>query len=168
MKHFIIAQSRKEFYTSHSGLALVGLCINRRRSLPAKARDAFPVSAGGIGLDDIIRSYAGLLTMGKSDFEAITDCRDDEHFSQSLGVAWVPSAETVRKRLYEVAPTLRGRPLRRWVSAFFSYRFVFFCPSDRAGDLVRRFAAPARLRWRLSARSRWTAGFSSKPAGRWR
>ncbi len=64
MKHFIIAQSRKEFYTSHSGLALAGLCINRLCSLPAKARDAFPVSAGGIGLDDIIRSHAGLLAMG--------------------------------------------------------------------------------------------------------
>ncbi|MGA2402538.1 MAG: IS1380 family transposase [Syntrophobacteraceae bacterium] len=108
MKHFIIAQSRKEFYTSHSGLALVGLCINRHCSLPAKARDAFPVSAGGIGLDDILRSYVGLLTMGKSDFEAITDCRDDEHFSQSLGVARVPSAETLRQRLDEVAPALRA------------------------------------------------------------
>jgi hypothetical protein len=45
--------------------------------------------------------------MGKSDFEAITDCRDDDHFSQSLGVARVPSAETLRQRLDEVAPTLR-------------------------------------------------------------
>jgi len=29
MKRFIIAQSDKEFYTSHSGLALVGLCVNK-------------------------------------------------------------------------------------------------------------------------------------------
>jgi|SRR5208283_4100006 len=106
MKHFIITQSKKEFYTSHSGLALVGLCINRLCSLPAKARDAFPVSAGGIGLDDILRSYVGLLTMGKSDFEAVTDCRDDDHFIQSLGIARVPSAETLRQRLDEVAPAL--------------------------------------------------------------
>lgn len=106
MKHFIITQSQKEFYTSHSGLALVGLCINRLCSLPAKARDAFPVSAGGIGLDDILRSYVGLLTMGKSDFEAVTDCRDDDHFIQSLGIARVPSAETLRQRLDEVAPAL--------------------------------------------------------------
>ena len=107
MKQFIIAQSKKEFYTSHSGLALVGLCLNKLCSLPAKARDAFPVSSGGIGLDDIIRSYVGLLTIGKSDFEAISGCRDDEHFSQSLGVARVPSAETLRQRLDEVAPALR-------------------------------------------------------------
>jgi len=107
MKQFIIAQSKKEFYTSHSGLALVGLCLNKLCPLPAKAIDAFPRKAGGIGLDDILRSYVGLLTMGKSDFEAITDCRDDDHFSQSLGVTRVPSAETLRQRLDEVAPALR-------------------------------------------------------------
>jgi len=108
MKQFIIAQSKKEFYTSHSGLALVGLCLNKLCSLPAKAKNAFPVSSGGIGLDDIIRSYVGLLTIGKSDFEAITGCRDDDHFSQALGVDRVPSAETLRQRLDEVAPGLRG------------------------------------------------------------
>jgi hypothetical protein len=81
--------------------------LNKLCSLPAKAMDAFPRKFGGIGLDDVLRSYVGLLTMGKSDFEAITDCRDDDHFSQSLGVARVPSAETLRQRLDEVAPTLR-------------------------------------------------------------
>jgi hypothetical protein len=106
VKQFIIAQSKKEFYTSHSGLALVGLCLNKLCSLPAKAREAFPVSSGGIGLDDIVRSYVGLLTIGKSDFEAITDCRDDDHFSQSLRIARVPSAETLRQRLDEVALNL--------------------------------------------------------------
>ena len=45
--------------------------------------------------------------MGKSDFEAITHCRDDDYFSQSSGVGRVPSAETLRQRLDEVAPTLR-------------------------------------------------------------
>ncbi len=107
VKQFIISQSKKEFYTSNSGLALVGLCLNKLCSLPTKAIDAFPRKVGGIGLDDILRSYVGLLTMGKSDFEAITDCRDDDYFSQSLGVARVPSAETLRQRLDEVAPTLR-------------------------------------------------------------
>ena len=71
------------------------------------AGDVFRVSAGGIGHDDILRGYAGLLTMGKSDFEAITHCRDDDYFSQSSGVGRVPSAETLRQRLDEVAPTLR-------------------------------------------------------------
>jgi hypothetical protein len=69
--------------------------------------DAFPRKVGGIGLDDILRSYIGLLTMGKSDFEAVTNCRDDDHFRQSLGAARVPSAETLRQRLDEAAPKLR-------------------------------------------------------------
>jgi len=107
MKQFIIAQSKKEFYTSHSGLALVGLCVNRLCSLPAKAMDAFPRKVGGIGLDDILRSYVGLLSMGQSDFEAVTNRREDEHFRQSLGISRVPSAETLRQRLDEVAPKLR-------------------------------------------------------------
>lgn len=33
MKRFIIEQSDQEFYTSHSGLALVGLALNRHAEL---------------------------------------------------------------------------------------------------------------------------------------
>jgi len=33
MKRFIIEQSDDEFYTSHSGLALAGLCLNRYSKL---------------------------------------------------------------------------------------------------------------------------------------
>jgi hypothetical protein len=33
MKRFILEQSDDEFYTSHSGLALAGLCINRYSDL---------------------------------------------------------------------------------------------------------------------------------------
>ena len=108
MQKFIIAQSKKEFYTSHSGLALVGLCMNKLCSLPVKAKNAFPVSTNGIGIDDIVRSYIGLLAIGKSDFEAITDCRDDDHFRDSLGIRRTPSAETLRQRLDEIASSLRG------------------------------------------------------------
>jgi len=102
-------QSDKEFYTSHSGLALVGLGLNRFCSLPTKARDGFPVSGAstGIGLDDILRSYVGLLAMGKSDYEAITNRRKDDYFKESLGIDKVPSAETLRQRLDEAAPALR-------------------------------------------------------------
>ena len=109
MKRFIIDQSDKEFYTSHSGLALVGVCINELCSLPTKAKDAFPVSpgSGGIGLDDVVRSYVGLLTLGQSDYEAVVNQREDEFFREALGVGRVPSAETLRQRLDEVASGLR-------------------------------------------------------------
>lgn len=109
MKRFIIEQSNKEFYTSHSGLALVGLCLNKLCSLPAKAKEAFPLNPGvsGICLDDIIRSYVGLLTLGQSDYEAITNKREDDYFRQSLGIGKIPSAETLRQRFDEVASELR-------------------------------------------------------------
>ena len=109
MKNFIIAQSDTEFYTSHSGLALVGLCLNNFCSLPTKAREAFPLGAGsnGIGLDDVLRGYVGLLTLGKNDFEAITNHREDDFFKEALGISKVPSAATLRQRLDEVAPALR-------------------------------------------------------------
>jgi hypothetical protein len=109
LKRFTIVKSDKEFYTSHSGLALVGLSLNRFCSLPGKAQEAFPLSAGstGIGLDDILRSYVGLLATGKSDYEAITNRRKDDYFKESLGIGNVPSAETLRQRLDEVAVALR-------------------------------------------------------------
>jgi len=109
MKRFIITQSDKEFYTSHSGLALVGLCLNEFSSLPDKAEKAFPVSPGstGIGLEDILRSYVGLLSLGQSDYEAVTNRRRDDYFREALGIGKVPSAETLRQRLDEVASGLR-------------------------------------------------------------
>ena len=75
MKRFIIEKSAKEFYTSHSGLALVGLGINRYSKLPSASKKAFPITKGtnGIGLDDILRSYLGMLSLGQTDYEAVTN-----------------------------------------------------------------------------------------------
>ena len=109
MKHFVIVQSDKEFYTSHSGLALAGLGLNKFCSLPVKVGEAFPLSPGsnGIGLDDILRSYLGVFATGQSDYEAVTNRREDDYFRESLGIRKVPSAETLRQRLDEVASGLR-------------------------------------------------------------
>ena len=109
MKRFIITQSDKESYTSHSGLALVGLCLNEFCSLPATAKETFPLVEGvnGIGIDDILRSSVGLLTLGQSDYEAVANHKEDEYFREALGIGKVPSAETLRQRLDEVAPALR-------------------------------------------------------------
>jgi hypothetical protein len=56
---------------------------------------------------DIIRSYIGLLSLGKSDFEAITDMKDDRYFRESLGMKRIPSTETLRQRLNETAMILQ-------------------------------------------------------------
>lgn len=102
MKRFIIERSDDEFYTSHSGLALVGLGINRYTSLNSKIKKAMP-DTKAISNTDVIRSYIGLLSLGKSDFDAIADMKDDRYFKQSLGIKQVASPETLRQRLDEIA-----------------------------------------------------------------
>ena len=66
---FTIEQSDTEFYTSQSGMALVGLAINRYTTLASRLAKAAPCQ--GIATADVLRSYLGLLCQGKSDFEAI-------------------------------------------------------------------------------------------------
>ena len=80
MRKLIIAQSEREFYTSNSGLALVGICLNELSLLPSKAKEAFPSSPGtsGVGMDDIVRSSVGLLTLGHSDYEAVANHKEND------------------------------------------------------------------------------------------
>ena len=98
MKRFVIEQSDDEFYTSHSGLALVGLALNRFTSLATslKVMDAPGDLIAGL---DIIRSYCALLAQGKSDFVAIEQYRRDAFFREALGNKAVPSEATIRQRL---------------------------------------------------------------------
>ena len=99
MKRFILEQSNDEFYTSHSGLALVGLCINKlgemSRTVGRRNKEHADVISGA----DLLRSYLGLLCLGKSDYEAVTPMREDAHFKNALGISNVPSAERLRQRL---------------------------------------------------------------------
>ena len=102
MRKFILEKSDDEFYTSHSGLALVGLGVNRYTSLNAQLKRAMP-DTKDIFNTDVIRSYLGLLSLGKSDFEAIADMKNDRYFIEALGLKDVPSPETLRQRLDETA-----------------------------------------------------------------
>lgn len=105
MKRFILEQSDDEFYTSHSGLALAGLCINRYSGLPLQISKKMS-SINGISHTDIVRSFLGLLCLGKSDYEAITAMRDDDYFKHAMGINNVPSSERLRQRLDEGAEAL--------------------------------------------------------------
>jgi len=108
MKRFIIEQSDEEFYTSHSGLALVGLCINRYSELSKVINRTMDKRGNIISHTDLLRSYLGLLCLGKSDYEAITALRDDDYFKSSLGIGKVPSTERLRQRLDKEADRYRG------------------------------------------------------------
>lgn len=107
MKRFIIEQSDEEFYTSHSGLALVGLALNRFTSL-SSSLSAMGVPGDLIAGIDIIRSYCALLAQGKSDFVAIEQYRRDDFFRESLGNKDVPSEGTMRQRMDEYAERMLG------------------------------------------------------------
>ena len=103
---FKLEQSEREFYTSQSGMALVGLAINSYTSLASRADKA--ALKRGIVSSDVLRSYLGLLCQGKSDFAAIRPFfEDDEFFRTSLGLKKVPSPETLRQRLDQFAEILR-------------------------------------------------------------
>ncbi|WP_029918107.1 IS1380 family transposase [Pelobacter seleniigenes] len=103
---FKIEQSKQEFYTSNSGLALTGVALNRFTTLTSRVDKAAPKR--GIATSDVVRSYLGLLCQGKSDFAAIRPFfEDDEFFRCSLGLTKVPSPETLRQRLDQFAEVLR-------------------------------------------------------------
>ena len=101
MKRFIVEKSEDEFYTSHSGLALVGLCLNRFTSLTKRLEQLSSLKQGATSHADVVRSYLGLLSLGKSDFAAIEAFRQDRFFRESLGLKEVPSEPTLRQRLAE-------------------------------------------------------------------
>ena len=105
MKRFILEQSDTELYTSHSGLALIGLCLNRYTTLSKTVDNAIPLRHG-MAHSDLIKCYLGQLCLGKSDFEAVEAARDDRYFKEALAIKQVPSSARLRQRLDTSANTL--------------------------------------------------------------
>jgi hypothetical protein len=105
MKGFIIEKSEDQFYTSHSGAALIGLCLNRYTRLAKLLAGVSKLKKGAIVHADVVRSYLGLLCLGKSDFAAIEGFRQDRFFREALGLAEVPSEPTLRQRLEQHGQT---------------------------------------------------------------
>lgn len=103
MRRFNIMRSDTDSLTSHSGLALVG------RALGHTHLDGDLAKIGlrhGIAHADCVKSYVGLLSTGKSDFDAIENRRDDAFFKTALGIAKVPSAPSLRQRFDERASAM--------------------------------------------------------------
>jgi Transposase DDE domain group 1 len=106
MQRFVLEQSSREIHTSHAGLALLGRAI-RLSGLDA-AVDELPL-LHGIAHRDIVKSYLGILALGKSDFEAVGNVRADPFFRQALDLERVPSAARLRLRLDQHAEVLMER-----------------------------------------------------------
>jgi len=105
MPRFEVKQSAKLNLTSYSGLALIGQCCQVVQ-LEAVIDAKFPVSQG-MKTSDVVKSMLGLLSLGKSDFEAIEPFRGDRFFKEALGLTKTPSAVWLRQRLNAKAAELR-------------------------------------------------------------
>lgn len=105
MPRFELKQSAKLQLTSYSGLALVGQCMEAV-NLEAVIDPALPV-AQGMKTSAIVKSMVGLLSLGKSDFDAIEPFRQDRFFKDALGLPKVPSSVWLRQRLNSVGAELR-------------------------------------------------------------
>lgn len=95
MPRFEVRQSAKLNLTSYSGLALIGQCCEAAQ-VEAVIDPRLPVSQG-MKTSDMVKSVVGLLSLGKSDFEAIEPFRTDRFFKEALGLSKVPSSAWMRK-----------------------------------------------------------------------
>jgi hypothetical protein len=62
---------------------------------------------GKIRMSDLVKSYLGLLTLSKSDFEAIEAFRQDRFFQESLDIGHMPGSIWLRPQLETHAPVIR-------------------------------------------------------------
>jgi Transposase DDE domain group 1 len=105
MPRFEVRQSGKLNLTSYSGLALIGQCCQAAQ-VEAVIDPKLPVSQG-MRTSDIVKSVIGLLSLGKSDFEAIEPFREDRFFKEALSLSKIPGSVWMRQRLDAKAGELR-------------------------------------------------------------
>lgn len=96
MKRFKIEKSDREI-TATSGLALIGQAIRRHTHLCTSLDKQVPLRHG-ISHSDVMKSYLGLLCVGKNDFEAINTIDSELFYLSAMGIAELPSESTLRQR----------------------------------------------------------------------
>lgn len=99
-----IEQSNSEIYSSNAGLSLVGQCMNGYAKLDDVCNTLPP--GGEITNADMLRSYIGILSQGKSDFEAVENVRENRTFKLSMGIKKSISSSRLRQRFDENATHL--------------------------------------------------------------
>jgi hypothetical protein len=106
MPKFEVRQTSKLNLTSASDLALIGQCCEAAQ-VDRVIDPRLPVSQG-MKTSDLVKAMTGLLSLGKSDFEAIEPFRTDRFFKEALGLSKVPSSAWMRQRLDAKASELRA------------------------------------------------------------
>jgi hypothetical protein len=150
MARFEIQQSGKLQLTSYSGLALVGQCCQIAQ-VDAVIDPRIPVSQG-MRTSDLVKSMVGLLSLGKSDFEAIEPFRQDRFFKQALGLSKIPGSVWMRQRLDSKASLIRDtaselsvRLLERAQAPITPYRGYVCCDIDTFAMEGSRWSDRLRL-----------------------
>lgn len=96
MKRFVIEQTNADI-VSPGGLALIGQAVKRLTCLQS-ALDKGVALRHGIKHSDVIKTYLGLLCIGKNDFEAINTIESENFFMTAMDVQNLPSEATLRQR----------------------------------------------------------------------
>ncbi len=100
----------EDILTANGGLGVVGMLFNATDlNERLGASDVPGVGIPFISHRDVIASYVGLLSQGKSDFDHIEAFRDDEFFRVALALKCVPSSPTLRQRLEQAASDPKGQ-----------------------------------------------------------
>jgi len=91
----------REVIESNAGLALAGKILT---GLEREVKRLDDIEIPGmleprIGNGDVVRSYVGLLVLGRTNYEDIELFRQHGYFRRTLGIKRVPSCETLRQRL---------------------------------------------------------------------
>lgn len=94
-------KSSNDILTTHSGLGLVGLLYEKTDLTRKLNQTRIPGlnRTPTMSNDAIVRTYLGLLTQGKNDFDHIEPFRKDRFFQYALQLKQVPSAPRLRQRL---------------------------------------------------------------------
>ena len=96
LKPLRLEQSPRRIFTANAGLALLGEAI-RVAQLETAVASLGPYR--GTGHAEVLTTYLGLLTLGKSDFEAAEGARSDPYFLAALGLERGISAARLRQRM---------------------------------------------------------------------
>ena len=95
-------QQGTEEINSIGGISLIGGLFDSLKNL--KRIDLMTkVKTGKIRHSGILKTIAGLFALGKNDYADVALFRDDSFFCDSLKLSAVPSEETLRQRLDELA-----------------------------------------------------------------
>lgn len=82
----------------------MGHCLNQHTLLKKTSRSI--AKRHGIPNIELIRTYLGLICVGKSDFEAVETVRNDPFFKAAMGLKQSPSSARLRQRFDEDAQAL--------------------------------------------------------------